>query len=426
MDTPSEHVEPPYPGWSLPRRFAFRLWFVFILLYTFTFWLWIALPIRDQTEKLMDALGVWLARGLGITGEIATESTGSGDRTIDWVLSGTYAALALAAALVWTIAGRRAPHHQRLDAGLRVYLRYTLAANMFLYGFVKAFPSQFPMPSPQRLLQPYGDSSPMALLWTFMGYSAGYTIFTGVIEVLGGALLLFRRTAGLGALIVTGAMVQVAALNFAYDVPVKQYSASLVLMALFVAAPDLRRVADVLVLNRATSPVDLGPQYKNRRQRIAARAVKAAVVLGILGISLKEGLDAYFNWGRGRPEPPLYGAWQTEEQTIGGAVTPLLVTDKRLWRHAAFSGRLATIYAWDGTRNGYRMELDVEGRELKLTDFNTEATSTLAVARPDPLHLTIEGTLNGEVMTIKLKRIDQDMALVKRGFHWVNEFPFNR
>ena len=103
-----------------------------------------------------------------------------------------------------------------------------------------------------------------------MGHSAGYTIFTGVIEVLGGALLLFRRTTTLGALIVTGAMVQVAALNYAYDVPVKQYSAVLVLMALFIAAPDLRRVADVLVLNRATSPVDLGPDLKTRRQRLAA------------------------------------------------------------------------------------------------------------------------------------------------------------
>jgi hypothetical protein len=40
---------------------------------------------------------------------------------------------------------------------------------MLVYGFIKVFPTQFHLPGPGRLVQPYGDSSPMALLWTFMG-----------------------------------------------------------------------------------------------------------------------------------------------------------------------------------------------------------------------------------------------------------------
>jgi hypothetical protein len=39
-----------------------------------------------------------------------------------------------------------------------------------------------------RLLKPYGESSPMGLLWTFMGYSTGYNLFTGGAEALGGLL----------------------------------------------------------------------------------------------------------------------------------------------------------------------------------------------------------------------------------------------
>lgn len=427
-DTSAPTAEPPDPGWSLPQRFAFRFWFVFVLLYTFTYWPGLVPPINDALEKASDSLGVWLANGIGISVDLAAmqAGAGSGDRTIDWVMFGAYAALALAAALIWSIVGRRAAHHRTLHAGLRVYVRYVLAGSMLSYGFIKVFPAQFPPPLPVRLIQPYGDSSPMALLWTFMGYSAGYVIFTGVVEVLGGALLLWRRTTTLGALIVAGVMTQVAALNYAYDVPVKQYSTMLVLMALFIAAPDLRRVADVLVLNRATSPVDLGPAYKTRRQRIAARVIKVAAVLALLGTSVKDGLEAYFAVGHGRPEPPIYGAWKTEEQTIGGAVPPLLVTDERLWRQAAFTGYIAMIYAWDGARKVYRMEYDAERRELKLTDFKTEETSTLVVTRPDPLQMTVEGTLDGEAMTIRLKRIDQDMLLVKRGFRFVNEFPFNR
>jgi len=51
---------------------------------------------------------------------------------------------------------------------------------------------QFEPPGYGRLTQPLGQYSPMALLWTFMGYSPLYTSFTGSAEVIGGVLLFFR------------------------------------------------------------------------------------------------------------------------------------------------------------------------------------------------------------------------------------------
>lgn len=57
----------------------------------------------------------------------------------------------------------------------------------------------------------------MGLLWNFIGASAAYTIFTGVAEVLGGLLLVARRTALLGALVCIGVMSNVVLLNFSYD-----------------------------------------------------------------------------------------------------------------------------------------------------------------------------------------------------------------
>jgi len=68
----------------------------------------------------------------------------------------------------------------------------------------------------------------MGLLWTFMAASKGYQIFTGAAEVLGGILLLWKRTTTLGALTVFGVMANVMALNFFYDVPVKLLSTHLV------------------------------------------------------------------------------------------------------------------------------------------------------------------------------------------------------
>ena len=51
-----------------------------------------------------------------------------------------------------------------------------------------------------------------------------------------------------------GVMTNVVALNLCYDVPVKMYSASILLMATFLLAPDMGRLLNVLLLNRPTVP----------------------------------------------------------------------------------------------------------------------------------------------------------------------------
>jgi hypothetical protein len=79
---------------------------------------------------------------------------------------------------------------------LRAWLRYALAARLLAYGFAKVFLPQMPLPEPIALLTPYGRSSPMMLLWTFMGTSPTYEMLAGFAEV-GAALLLFTDGAPL-------------------------------------------------------------------------------------------------------------------------------------------------------------------------------------------------------------------------------------
>ena len=127
---------------------------------------------------------------------------------------------------------------------------------MIPYGVLKLFPLQFPEPSLSRLLQTYGDSSPMGLMWTFMGASRSYSFFGGAAEVLAGILLVIPRLATLGALVCMAVMSNVLMLNIGYDVPVKLGSIHLLVMAGFVAAPDLRRLVDFFILNRRVGTCD--------------------------------------------------------------------------------------------------------------------------------------------------------------------------
>ncbi|MGY0037489.1 hypothetical protein [Pedobacter sp. NJ-S-72] len=101
------------------------------------------------------------------------------------------------------------------------------------YGMAKIIKLQFPFPSNYRMIQAYGDSSPMGLAWTFLGFSKGYNLFMGIAEVMG-ILLLFRRTLTIGAIIALMTTANVMAINYFYDVPVKILSTALVLMCIFI------------------------------------------------------------------------------------------------------------------------------------------------------------------------------------------------
>ena len=61
---------------------------------------------------------------------------------------------------------------------------------------------------------------------------------------------------GIGALVAVGVTAHIAALNYCYDIPVKLFSTTLLLMAIYLAGNDLRRIFDVFVLASIQAPLD--------------------------------------------------------------------------------------------------------------------------------------------------------------------------
>src|SRR6202007_2547520 len=120
---------------------------------------------------------------------------------------------------VWSLLDRRRENYAALYKWFRLFVRFALASEMFLYGFDKLIPLQMPFPFLTKLLEPYGNFSPMASLWYSIGASPSYEIFAGSAEVLGGLLLLLPRTTTFGALVCLADMTQVFMLNMTYDVP---------------------------------------------------------------------------------------------------------------------------------------------------------------------------------------------------------------
>ncbi len=297
--------------------------------------------------------------------KITTFSNRSADTTYDYVRVVACAAVAVAASLVWTALDRtRADRGVR--AAARLGLRYVVVLNMLSYGAGKVFKLQFPDLSYVDTLQPFGEQSPMSLLWSFMGFSAGYTIFGGVMEVVGGVLLLFRRTATLGALVVIAVMTNVVMLNLCYDVPVKILSSHLLFAACLLAAPDAKRLAGLLVFNRAPAPVDLGPTFPpGRAGRAMLLVAKVAVIAWMTYATLGRCLLRRREWSV--PLAPPQGTYEVTSFARDGKDAPDDPADKpRRWRLFTLKRGYVRVWFADLTSDLFKVDGDAGGGTLTL------------------------------------------------------------
>lgn len=426
-------------AWTFAHRMLFRFLCGYFLLYS--------LPSTGRVSILESIpyggfvfswyVGMWKAicPWVGIhlfhlSGRAVTYfPTGSGDTTLDYIQNLLFVLVALAAALIWSVVDRKRGDYQRLEAWLRLLVRYTLAFTLFGYGFAKVFPLQFRPPNLQRLIEPYGDFSPMGALWWFMGASVPYIIFAGAAEVTGGLLLLFRRTTTLGSLVAFGVMLNVMMLNYCYDVPVKLYSTNLVLMALYLASGDLRRLFDFFVRNRATPAADQSaPRFSRPWARISAMVFQVLFVGYTLFGSIYGGWQGYRAAYINPPRPPIYGLYEVEQFTRNGRDIPPLVTDGTRWgKVVAESPAFVTVKMMDDSLRGYQAQYDAAKSSVMLTAPNDKKKYSLHYARQDADHLAIEGSLPDGTVAMRLRKIDRSsFLLMSRGFHWINEVPLNR
>jgi hypothetical protein len=422
-------------AWPLAERIAFRFCFVYFGLYVLTTQMFRGMiplpkiPFFDLGKiSPMRPLVMWVGHNLlGVKPVLIP--TGSGDTTYDWTQLFTILLLAVASTALWSLVARDTLHHDRLYKWFRLFLRFALGTTMLSYGFAKVFPLQMPTLFLSRLLEPYGNFSPMGVIWYSIGAAPGYERFIGFGEVLGGTLLFLPRTALLGGLITLGMTTGVFVVNMTYDVPVKQFSFHLILMSLFLIAPDLRRLLNVFALNRTaepSTPPQFGRSARSNRIWLGAQFVFA---VWVLGWEIYGGSQSWKSRGGGAPKSALYGIWDVDSMSIDGQVHPPLLTDSARFSHLVFQATTRmTAQQMDQSFVGFGAQIDTVKHTIALkkpADGTWKAT--LAYQRPTPTRLTLEGDMDGKHVQMQLSLHDLNkFLLVSRGFNWVQELPFNR
>ncbi|MGA9770463.1 MAG: hypothetical protein WBV94_15600 [Blastocatellia bacterium] len=421
------------PRWHPAKRIGFRFVFTYFVLYIIPFpieYLPFTTTLIQKYTDLWQAIVPWIGKHvLHLSYDITVFTNGSGDTTYNYVQVLCFLALSALATAIWSVLDRRRPGYERLYQWLKIYVRFSLASAMISYGTYKIIPIQMPAPFLTRLIEPYGDSSPMGLLWTFIGASKGFEIFTGCAEMLGGVLLIFPRTTLLGALVCFVDTTEIFILNMCYDVPVKLYSFQLLLMSIFLFAPDLKRLANLFLFNRHVEAVEFIRLFRRRWLNRGILALQILFGLYLIGSSFYQVHQQSKRFGSLAPKPPLYGIWKVDEFSVDGQVRPPLLTDTTRWQRVIFQfpGSL-TIQPMGGPNQGFTLDLNMENKKLSLGKRdNADWKAEFALEEKDAELISLSGEMDGHKTEAKLVRFDESQFLLtNRGFHWIQEYPFNR
>lgn len=415
----------PQTQWSLSSRIFFRFFFVYFALYIFPFPL--NLVEFYDFSLIWDAPVLWLGETL-FGYEITVRPNGSGDTTWNYVQVLLFAIIAVIATVVWSVVDRHRASYDTLYLWLIIALRFYLGSVMITYGFAKVIKTQFPAPFLGRLAGTYGDSSPMGLLWTFMGFSKAYNFFTGMAEVMGGFLLFFRKTRLLAALICIGVMSNVVMLNFTYDVPVKLYSSHLLAMAFFLVIPDVKRLVDFFIMNKSVESSVFPMPFQNKRLIYASWGIKTLLIGYTMVFMPIMSLQMLDRWGDSAPKPPFYGIYDVKVHARNGDTLPPLIGHNVRWRQMVVEFKdWATVDYMDASKAYWRFAADTAGHQIEIysSDSVSHYKFNYAETNPDEFELIGGDSTNNIYFRLK-RKLPQDYLLMNRGFNWVNEYPFNR
>ncbi len=113
---------------------------------------------------------------------------------------------------------------------LETAMSWIVVMAMFVYGGGKII--QFTgMP---YLDKPVSELSGMELMWAFYGYSKPFVLTIGVFEILGGVLILFKRTRIIGCLFTSAILFNIILQDYFYGVHVGALKAAILYQVLII------------------------------------------------------------------------------------------------------------------------------------------------------------------------------------------------
>ncbi len=449
-----------FSPWNFYQKFGFRFAFIFFILFIVLLD-WSTNSIlsnfyyNGNLAEFLDSVISWTGKQLfDIQYTIISPYDGQhNDRVYIYLLYFIMAVMGVLGAIIWSVLDRKRTNYQKLYYWLTVMVRYYLAFTLFMFALEKFFKIQFPDLGYYTLTEPLGDMSPMSLAWAFFGYSYGYNVFMGIAESAA-LLLLFRRTTTFGALLTMGALANVLAVNFNYDVHAKMYPAALFLMAFFLLLKDLKRLMQFFFTGQAISlPVIKAPVIKKRWMNISKMVLKV-LVIGYFTVFPVMDYIGYKKSSveRSKAKSEIAGVYDvdtfiTNKDTLStdnpSRWKQIVIGDKMLEAARLSGDSIAYLYVsvrdkelivWEDQKELYTKMQEIyneQGLDIypKMDSIliARKIESSLKFEFPDSTTLKLKGMIRSDSVFITAKRKPLSMKnfrLMKRRFHWITEAAY--
>ncbi len=406
-------------------RFGFLYWVFYIFPYGFEYLNWLTPDDISPWTGITQWFGETF---LGWTFDPERLRKGF-DTKYDFARFILIAALSLILTIIWLFvdARRRWHYSPKLNSLLRTILRYHVGFTLFLYGIAKVYLYQFGYMGLDRMDNAVGNNSPMGFLWLFMSYSPTYNIGTGLIEMIGGVLLLFRRTTLLGGIVCFVAMANVVLIDIAYDVTVKMFAIHLTLMVMVLLLDDAKRLFNVLLFNRATSPHRELPLINNPKYRIPGYVVKTLLIGYILIATLQFSGGIRDTRISNRENAVLHNKYVVDQFVINQDTLPPLKGDANRWDEmmvgSSYSPTRMSVKDMTGRSRFYVYEADTVNKTFV---FYSRRDSTdryeMRYTQPSEEQFIMDGIHKTDTLHIEMKIFSrEDYGLGSGKINWVRD-----
>ena len=418
----------PVAQWPLWRKLLFRFACIYFILYMSPLSWMGNLPGFGALAEYYGEGESWLVnlgnQYLFHVRDVLVPLNGSGDTSYGYAQLCLFLLVAGLGTVLWTVLDKRRNHIVGYY-WLLVAVRYFVSLNALSYGILKLFGQQMIFPTLSALATPLGDFLPMRFSWFFIGYSAPYQFFSGLVEVVAGLLLLFRRTSTLGAFVAASVFLNVMMMNLSYDIPVKLFSMHLFLMSNFLLIGDAHRLLNFFIFNKPTLPAPriALPTRWMRSTRIALK-VAFIVLFGLMpAYQIYDSLDS----------PAVQAAMKKKTLTTGVFEVERFeapVADSLRWKDVIFetnsTGSIQTadtLLRQRYLRGYFAYTLDSAKHTIAFKKFSNDSIPlfTLNYTMPDTNHIVLNGKIRGDSAVIALKRQKRHFQLAERQFHWLSE-----
>jgi len=433
-----DQVSPPatWPWW---RKIIFRFFFIYLVFQTLP---WLHLNDIPGVGFIARLYGKVISWAVHLANDkvfhvrpVLVEPNGSGDTSYCWAELWLCLSIAVIGCIIWSVLDRKRDNYTKLNYWLCLIARYYLVIVAFAYGIIKIFCWQMVFPSLHQLATPLGDLLPMRLSWLFIGYSSPYQIFSGVMEVFAGSLLLYRRTATLGAFVATGVFINVMMLNLCYDIPVKIFSMQLVFVSLFLLANESKRLICFFILNRPADTCSIYHfNYSKKWMKVTRYILKSVLILLIVVIPFGKGLFSLIpDFRITKAKQPIFknGFYEVSDYSVGKRNAPLAFADTMRWKNIVLENGGGSVETGDTTfkkrynRHYFGYTFNEMQRTVsfvrKMPNNIDSALITMRYTKPDSNTIKLWGTHGKDSLFVELKLTKRHFQLAERQFHWLSE-----